>query len=431
MKFAFLLLFALFLAFPAFGISSNEAVNLVVNANHFLYEAETYTPPNVPIEFEGESFWVIPLVSGSDVVTYFPVEVESGVISSSRSVNRGLFFTAENLRELQLLKNSISTNSGVEWVFTSKYETIFSEMSLQLGDEIFQLNTGQSSLEGKGFSQDFVLLKSEIKSLSEDALEISLGISAASSAESAFVSSPSNETFTAMDSAFQGVFSKISALNDAGLLYQSNVDKLKQKISVADLDAQQKQQLFSLLDVPESLKALRNYNLDAQQIKQSLDSSLSAISLRQDSLLSELDSRFAKNEVFDLMYSENAKLEKETGFLTLANAQGSILAPESRPLWKSQPKVRDLEQNFARAVKLYNEKNFADAKDYAEKALENVVEIYKEGKMEEASQPLFSQDLLFKIAAALFALLVLLFVFNKRDSIFGALSSGERKKDSF
>ncbi|MCR4368665.1 MAG: hypothetical protein NUV67_02035, partial [archaeon] len=72
----------------ALSVSGSEAVNFVANENHFLYDSETYSAPNVSIEFEDSSYWVIALVSGSNIVTYFPIEVDSGAISSSRATNR-------------------------------------------------------------------------------------------------------------------------------------------------------------------------------------------------------------------------------------------------------------------------------------------------------------------------------------------------------
>ncbi|HZX33814.1 MAG TPA: hypothetical protein VFF09_00375, partial [archaeon] len=262
MKCALLLAMLMFSALSVSAISGNDAVNFVVSSNHFLYDEETYLPPNVPIMFEGKSYWVVPVVSGNNIVTYFPVEADSGELSISRAVNRGLFETAEQLREMQLLKNSVSSNSGVDWIFTKKYETIFNETSLQLSDEVFQLNTVETTLSSAGLLVNVSGLKSQLVSMSGQASSVSEKINSASAAENSFFISPSAQAFNEMNSSFGGVFSMISALNDSSLSYQSNVDKLKQQISVSDkIDAQTKSQIFGVLEVPQGLQALRNYNL--------------------------------------------------------------------------------------------------------------------------------------------------------------------------
>ena len=337
-----------------------------------------------------------------------------GSLSISRAVNRGLFETAEQLREMQLLKNSVSSNSGVDWIFTKKYETIFNETSLQLSDEVFQLNTVETTLSSAGLLVNVSGLKSQLVSMSGQASSVSEKINSASAAENSFFISPSAQAFNEMNSSFGGVFSMISALNDSSLSYQSNVDKLKQQISVSDkIDAQTKSQIFGVLEVPQGLQALRNYNLDSTQISESISSVLEAVSLRQDSVLSEFDSRLLKNDVYALLYGENPDLVKGSSFSSLYSAQAAILAEENRGLWKDQAKVRDLEQNYSRALKLYNEKSFSESKKYAQQAVANAVSVEKQGKNEGLPpEPV-----------------VLLYALNNRDKlskkIFGQREDGE------
>ena len=74
--------FVLFLALQALAVSSVDAVNYVVSSNNFLYEGETYSAPNVAIKEGNAQYWAIPLTSGSDVITYFPVDAGSGLLSA-------------------------------------------------------------------------------------------------------------------------------------------------------------------------------------------------------------------------------------------------------------------------------------------------------------------------------------------------------------
>jgi len=410
--------FVLFNIVTVFAISSNDAVNYVANSNHFLYEGETYTPPNVAIVHEDNEHWVIPVTTGNTAVTYFAISVSSGELSTSRAVNRDLFELAEKLRELQILKSSISSNQGVEWIFTQKYQTIFNEMALQVNDEIFQLNTVETTLNSEGYSNDLSSLKNELRSMSSDVSNISEKIAVASQSENDFVTVPSNDSFSDLDSSFSNVFDSISLLNDSSLSYNSNVDKLKQEISVADIDAQTKSQLFSILEVPQSLHALRNYNMDSTQIKESFESALFASSLRRDSLLDEFDNRLIKNEVNGLIYSDNKSLIEKTDFSSLAQAQAFILSSDNKSLWENQKKVKQLEQNYLRALEFNSERNFGEAKEYALLAVSDAISVYGAGLREvTVPDPGISKEALFMLAGFLVVILILLYTINNRGKI--------------
>ncbi len=234
-----------------------------------------------------------------------------------------------------------------------------------------------------------------------------------------------------MKGAFDSVFGSISGLNSDSVSYRSNVDKLKQQISLADIDVQTKSQLFGILELPQGMQAIGTYNLDATQIKESFGSRLAASSLRMDSILNEMENRLLKNEVYGLLYSENGRLQKGSSqFEILSEAQATILSKENRPIWVNQSGVRDLEKDYARATKLYDERNFADAKDSAEKAIDDVIAIEKKGRVLTENPPLFSQDLLFQVAAVLAALLVALYLFNNRGKIRGFISPSAGEVDA-
>ncbi len=425
---AFALLFILGFVFP---FSSNDAVNMVVNANYYLYDGETYTPPNVPIEYNESAYWVVPITSGNNIVTYFPIEDKSGELSSSRGANRGLFDTAEKLRELQFLKNSISSNPGVDWIFSQKYQTIFNEMSSQIEGEVFQLNTVETTLDSEGVSVNVSSLKNELKILAQDALDISEKIADASNKESKFVNSPSPDLFSELNFSFNEVFSMILEMNDKSIEYQSNVDKLKLLISNEDIEAQTKAQLFSILESPAGLKSLRNYNLDAIQIQESFDSVLKAVSLRQDSILDELDKRVAKDKVHKLLYDENDAIKEETNFTTLSELHSYILSEQNISLWESQSKVNSFEQNYSRAVNFYEKRDFEKAENYANESISDALGVIRKGMKEIDNTPVFDQNLLFMVAGLLTVILILLYLFNNRGKLNEALAPAPEEVDIY
>ncbi|MCH7902304.1 hypothetical protein IIC68_00970 [archaeon] len=428
----FTVLLLLFTSITVFGITSNDAINQVVNSNNYLYDAETFTPPNVTLEFEGQEYWVIPLTAGNTITTYFAVEADSGLLSTSRAVNRGLFEVADNLNDLQSLKESISANPGVDWIFTQTYQTIFNEMSVQLNDEIFQLNTVETTLASEGMNTNLTSLKNDVGLMSTRASDLSEKIAEASNAESAFVTKPSPENFSDLEDSFAGVFDSIKNLNGMSLGYKSGIDKLKQQISVAALDAQTKSQLFGILEIPSGLQALRNYNLDSTQIKESFTAALKASDLARDSKLDELDNRIEKNDSDNLIWDDNEKIQGASPFNSLSEAQSVILDENNKPFWNNQSRVISLEQNYSRAIKFYNERNFEQSKEFSEKAISDVLAIIKSGEKEPLPVPqLFSQDLLFQIAGILIVILIILYIVNNRGKLRGMIDGKEETLDVY
>ncbi|MCR4368946.1 MAG: hypothetical protein NUV67_03505, partial [archaeon] len=310
------------------------------------------------------------------------------------------------------------------WVFTQKYQSIFSEISIQLNDEVFQLNTVEATLEDEGLESNLSSLKNELRAMSLLASELPGKISAAASAENEFVTNPSPDTFANMQGEFSGVYDSVDELNSGRLAYQSGVDKLKQEISLAPIDAQTKSQLFAILQVPTGLASVGNYNLDAAQIKSSFESALSASSLKMDALLDELENRVEKNEAYNLIWGDNEDIKKGTEYISLFEAQSSILSEDNKARWKDQKKVKELEQNYARATRFYNSRNFGESLEYANESINNAVNIYKAGFMEQIYAPAISQDSLFLLAGALLAILIILYVVNNRGKL-GKMVAGE------
>lgn len=428
----FTVLLLLLATITVFGITSNDAVNQVVNSNNYLYEAETYTPPNVTLKYNDQEYWVIPLTAGNTITTYFAVEADSGFLSTSRGTNRGLFEVADNLNDLQSLKESISANPGVDWIFTQTYQTIFNEMSIQLNDEIFQLNTVETTLDSEGMSTNLTSLKNDAELMANRALDLSGKIAEASNAESTFVTKPSSENFSDLEDSYADVFDSIKNLNNMSLEYNSNIDKLKQQISIADLDAQTKSQLFGILEIPLSLRALRNYNLDSIQIKESFTTALQASDLRRDSKLDELENRVEKNNSHNLIWDDNEKIQEVSNFNSLSEAQLIILDENNKAFWNNQGRVKSLEQNYSRTIKFYNERNFEQSKEFSEKAISDVLAIIKSGEKQPLPAPeVFSQDSLFLIAGVLVLILIILYIVNNRAKLKGMIEGEEDNLDVY
>ncbi|MEM4261592.1 MAG: hypothetical protein QXI10_01385 [Candidatus Diapherotrites archaeon] len=397
-----------------FGISAIEAVNLVVSSNNYLYDGETYSAPNVPILYENKEYWVIPLTAGNEVLTYFPVEVKTGVLSESREINRGLMKLSDIVRETQLLKASIASKS-LDWPFTDSSQKLLEEVSQQLKDESFQINTAETILKSKKAGVSFSKVKSILDEFAQKSYEASQIILEAKIAEAEFFKKPSPDALAEMQESYESAFLSIEALNNLSAEYRAEIDKIKQALSIADIDAHEKAQISQLVDSPQGILVVRKLYLDSLQIRSSIDSINQKTNLKVDSLLIEFDNRIAKNRAHQLIYSENEQLAKE-GFSSLSEVQNYILSKENIELWKSQDKVGALRQNYSRAVDYYKKKNYAQAEKYAKDAIQNSLSILKEGKIQ-TSNSANNSEMLLQLAGVLLVLLVVLYIFNNRGRI--------------
>lgn len=431
MKLTLVLALAMLFSGAALAVSSVDAVNFVASSNYFLYDGETYTPPNVVVKYEDKGYWVVPVTSGQDVITYFPIAAESGLLSDSPGVNRGLFEVADNLRELQLLKASLSSGTGADWLFTSNNQRIFSEMALSLNDNLYQLSTLEATLSQSKISSNAPELRSSLASMSMMASDVSSQIGAAAAAENTFTTSPSPDALSQMKGSFSSAFAALSALNDASLSYQSGLTRLKNQIAVSGLDVQTKAQLEPLLRLPESIPTLRKQAGSSTQLRQALDARYSSSSLRIDSLLAQLEARIAKDRVHRLIYTDNDKL-KDTGLGSLSKAQVAMLAAENRQVWVDQSRLRQLEDDYRKAVDYYNKRQFAEGEKSALAAIDDAFAVYRKGRKQGTPVPAgLSQDFLFKAAGAMIVLLVLLYVFNNRKKVGEAVSGKAEEFDPY
>ena len=150
-----------------------------------------------------------------------------------------------------------------------------------------------------------------------------------------------------------------------------------------------------------------------------------------DSLLDEFSKRVLKDEVYNLLYGDNGKISEDTPFSTLSEARGSILSADNRALWNNQAKANQLEQDYSRALRYYEERNFGSARESALTAIDDAVAVYKGGTKPAVLPPSVSQDLLFQVAGVLVILLALLYAFNNRGKIKGLVSKAPEEVDVY
>ncbi|HIH08759.1 MAG TPA: hypothetical protein HA237_05330 [Candidatus Diapherotrites archaeon] len=430
-KTLFLAVLLLFFPIYANSISANNAVSFVTQENHFLFEDEDYQLPVVEITHEGKKYWVIPILSGNTLVTFFPVKSEAKELSLSKPLNRQLFKTADTLRSLSVEKERISKNQQVDWLFASNYVLIFEELSRGLENEIFEMNIIESTLNNADVSSQVNRMNSSLSTMSLKSGGLTQSITEAIAAEAAFASAPDALSAAKLKDEFDDAFEELFSLNADALSYRDEIQKLKQLISVSDADAATKDYLVSLADPPAEFNNIGRYVTNALSLQQAINGMYANVDSRADSLLAEFESRVERDKAFRLLYSENTSISRRTEgeFSSLQQIVNFILDENNRPYWKNKELISAMESKWSQAVRNFNERNYALAETFAEKAADDAVAIFNQGFIEAAQPPLLPQELIFQLVIALLALLAILYLYNNRGKIIKFVKQGSEEEE--
>ena len=430
-KTLFLAVLLLFFPIYANSISANNAVSFVTQENHFLFEDEDYQLPVVEITHEGKKYWVIPILSGNTLVTFFPVKSEAKELSLSKPLNRQLFKTADTLRSLSVEKERISKNQQVDWLFASNYVLIFEELSRGLEYEIFEMNIIESTLNNADVSSQVNRMNSSLSAMSLKSGGLTQSITEAIAAEAAFASAPDALSAAKLKDEFDDAFEELFSLNADALSYRDEIQKLKQLISVSDADAATKDYLVSLADPPAEFNNIGRYVTNALSLQQAINGMYANVDSRADSLLAEFESRVERDKAFRLLYSENTSISRRTEgeFSSLQQIVNFILDENNRPYWKNKELISAMESKWSQAVRNFNERNYALAETFAEKAADDAVAIFNQGFIEAAQPPLLPQELIFQLVIALLALLAILYLYNNRGKIIKFVKQGSEEEE--
>ena len=401
------------------AISANDAVGYVVRDGHYLLTGETHQVPISPTTYDSKKYWVIPVVSGEDIITYFPVKNEKAELQTHRPTNRELFKTADILREFNVEKEKISKSQTTDWFFTNFYVLVFNELSTDFSNEIFELNIIDTTLNDKEVSAQISKIKPLATAISQKSNDISQKINAAAMAESDFFSAPTPEKADSLQNSFNDVFDSILELNSLALDYRDRVTPLKQAISVLDADAAAKEHTIKLSSPPTSFNNIGKYATSSIELSQGIKAIYSNVSSRSDALLNEFESRIKRNDAFDVLYGENEKLKSATNSEIVQIQKGveTILSEDNRPYWKNQELIKTLDSKWSQAQRAFNSRDYDSSILLAGKVIDDIVAIYNQGFTETQPKPIISQDLLFQLIVGLVVLLALLFIYSRRDKI--------------
>lgn len=388
-KLALLALFFLpvLLFSSALGLSSQEALNFV--SGSFLNpdeSAEIY--PVRLVSTAGTEYWIVTILSGNSPTGFIAVKNdESKEILTAKSINTQLFKTAFFLRNYSKLKEANPQN----WFFTQSNAGFFDSLAGFISSEVENdLTIIEIEVVDDNVSKLISEMKKELVQLKQDSEKASESISSAASFESSFLSTPKTEELNDLQEKLNAVITPINSLNSQTFSYDSKVTQLKSLISKKEsLDLSEKTYLVGLAEQPlelrpESRRIALKKDLalsTLQQVSGVFDASAASALNFADNLQVRVNGVNARMELYGV--DETLKQKTSNSYSTLKQAVEDILSIEKKELWKKQAEVQNLEENWRKAEGFYNKGEFENAVEFALKAKQNAITIFKNGFAEQ------------------------------------------------
>ncbi|MFH1586760.1 MAG: hypothetical protein ABID38_02810 [Candidatus Diapherotrites archaeon] len=431
MKKGILLVLALSLMLAgASAMSSNEAARFVGEQHYYLYTGETVEEPIVKIINGEDGYWVVPVISGNAPSTFFALDSSSGELEETRATNSKLFRSADLLREYLLVKKGVSANPQVDWPIISDRASSFETISRKLSDEQFQLNIISSSVNDSGIRSDILELNSMLSAMIRKCDDISAGINESLLFEGNFITSPDTKEYNSLKSKFTAPLGLMIGLKTDKEEYESKVEQLRQKIPGLSLAADEKSYIDNLAKPPEEIVGITGYSQDAMNLKGSIDTIYSNVNARNDSQLDDFELRLQRDAAYNAINLDNPRLIDKTDseLPTLRKAAETILAKENKSYWKNREKLQKFEEEWRSTERYFENGKYELAASSAEKSITYAIAVYGDGFSDSGNDPIISTDLLILIAVVLGALLLLIFAFQNREKISGALKPGNEEE---
>jgi len=393
--------------------------------HHFMHDGEKYEQPTFRIAYNDESYWVVPVLAGDSVQAYIPLKAESKDWQKSRPVNRELFEAADILRNYISAQRNASQSGGSGWIITAGNQRIADSLAGFLANETYELTTIDTTMDDRDASGRIATLNSMLVSMSLSSGDLAISMQDALSAEAKYRTAPDAKERDSIGGSFGDVFDTIDSLDETAREYLGELDKLKRDISVSGLDPDTKSSLLKLSEPPSEFNYIGQWAISGSGMRTVIDAIYAATSSRIDSLLDEFDGRVKLDLANAAIYREDEELKGlDNSFTSLKAAAAAMLNSDIRNLWAKQDALKELESNLSNAEKYYKRADYDLAAEYAGKAKKNVKTVYNGGKAEVTASPIFSQDFLFWGVVVLIALLVIAYVVQNREKLFGFGGNG-------
>jgi len=423
--FTVLSLFALLFT-PVFAaFSSSDAVLFVTEENHFLEKTEDVEQPTVAITHGNIKYWVLPVIRGTDVVTFIPIHINEKTVSQNQAVNEQLFSTANFLRSYLTYKNSLASQNK-KWFLGSDNQLIIENLSTSLKDSVYRLNIVKSEFpEG---SADSAKMQTNLNSMASSAATLSQSIFEFLQTESEFVSAPDTGKTAAIKDQQAATTELLLLLETQAREYKSQVSALKLKISNSNLPADKKNNFTKLVDPPEELYTIGSTSIgnwvilsnEALAQVQSIYTSSKSKTFLEDAS-NAFTVRNNQNATYAVLFGLDNELKTKTPYPTLETAIKDIASEQKKSTWTNQDQLQEAYTNWQNASEAYDNKQYDLAKTLGQKSKKAVLRVIADGTVEIEPDPI-NWDLLMNALIAGFILIILLYFVKNRNKIIGAIA---------
>lgn len=376
---------AVFLLPSAFAIiSSQRASDYVAKENYFLYDNEQVQIfPTVKIRNSAQYYWMVAVSSGEAPVAYIPVLDKKEIsVPDSATVQRALFKTADVMWFISKFKERLSSQD--QWFFSTTNASFFSNLSMVLKNEPFELESIKSDLKDSKADLEVISMNSSLVSMSLKADSLSAAINSAITTEQDFFNDPDTNRLNYLRDSYDSAFTLAKGISEEIIQYNASVVRLKDIISKASIDASKKNQLLSFANPPSELQQVSSKVIVSDSVKQAIDSAYNSSITRSKDLVDNLALRMKKNKAAMQIYLEDPDFRQKTSsqFSSLEQAAGILLSSDYVSLWKNQEKLSSFSDNYSQAKSLYGKGDFDLSLTYSAKAKSDAVLVLRDGYKE-------------------------------------------------
>lgn len=419
------LLFSALLALTATAlaeISSNQAADYLISQN-FIAPEESYVEPTTTLTYQNQAYWVFIIKRGTDITAFIPVDAENKVIPESRG-------SLMALAEAQYIFNSISSLqqtmiSRGDWLITAQEQTYYDNLQIFLNDELFELEVISQDAKDPEVSAMVSSVSMRVEDLINKAINLEEEIQQALAFESELRKSPKTTDIQKLDNAYNSIFNKTASIADEATAYDSEVKKLKQAISEADIDSQSKSFLINYSSPPTQIYVLTSKKTKANALKEEVRKIYESDTIISN-LVDNLETRFEKAGAEKALTGFDETLNRK-GFSSLEEAYNYITNENNLNQWADTDSLLELQTSYAMAKNYFEDKNYSASIDSADKAKGEALNVISGGQKEPEAE--INMNLVKTLIYVLAALIVLGVAYSYRDKIKDLFFKGEVKKE--
>jgi hypothetical protein len=427
---ALLLLLALLAASVGAAVSASEAVSFVETENNFLKPNEQLETPAVPVLHDEKKYWVVPLLSGEGVATYFPVSFADKSLSTNTAVNNQLFSTVQFLRDYLAYRNKLAQQNKSFFISRGN-QLIVGNLASDLSSAVFELNVIKSELPGQQQQSLITSMQSSLNHMSGVSTDLSQKIGAGVDAESSFTNEPDSKDLESINNSFSAAFAQLYALEEEARAYETKVSQLKGFIANSSLSPDTKTQFIARASAPPGLKTIGgnligDWVILSQETEQSIAQLLSKAKSKVflDSMQQELEKRIERNRAYAAIFSPDQDFSKKTGYASLKMAMDDLQSVEKKSLWQNQAQLAVAIEQYQSAGRLLDSEEFDLSMVATQKAKLAAVNVKKDGFVPEETDS-FDWSMAINIAIVAVILLAVVYFLKNRNRIIGAVASEE------